>query len=105
MPTSTPATEWGRTISKMLFNLVIFFFLVFFIFKCSWDILAPDLFPGAVEQGLVARTISWWTACKLAGSLALICLFFERGRASSLRTGGPPGDTKDAMATGSASRN
>lgn len=34
--------------------------------KFLWSWLIPDLFPGAVEQGLVAAEISWLTAFKIA---------------------------------------
>jgi hypothetical protein len=32
----------------------------------------PDLFPGAVQQGLVAGSISWGTAAKVALFLAVL---------------------------------
>ena len=38
----------------------------FFIIKLLWAWTIPDLFPGAVEQGLVAAKISWLTSFKLA---------------------------------------
>lgn len=34
--------------------------------KLLWAWTIPDLFPGAVEQGLVASEISWLTSFKLA---------------------------------------
>ena len=40
--------------------------LSFFIIKLLWAWTIPDLFPGAVEQGLVAAEISWLTSFKLA---------------------------------------
>ena len=40
--------------------------LAFFIIKWLWAWTIPDLFPGAVEQGLVAAEISWLTSFKLA---------------------------------------
>ena len=41
------------------------FVLALFLLKVLWAWTIPDLFPGAVEQGLVARTISWFTALKV----------------------------------------
>jgi hypothetical protein len=32
----------------------------------------PDLLPGAVQQGLVAREISWLTAAKIALVVAVL---------------------------------
>jgi hypothetical protein len=37
-----------------------------FIVKILWAWTIPDLFPGAVEQGLVVKSISWLTSLKLA---------------------------------------
>ena len=42
------------------------FVLVLLLVKALWAWTVPDLFPGAVEQGLVAAKISWLTALKLA---------------------------------------
>ena len=41
---------------------VLFLFLV----KALWAWTVPDLFPGAVEKGLVAKSITWLTAFKVA---------------------------------------
>tara|TARA_B100001750_G_C15270928_1_gene477498 strand:- start:351 stop:572 length:222 start_codon:yes stop_codon:yes gene_type:complete len=40
--------------------------LSFFLIKFLWAWTIPDLFPGAVEQGLIASEISWFTSLKLA---------------------------------------
>ena len=40
--------------------------LAFFLIKLLWAWTIPDLFPGAVEQGLIAAEISWFTSFKLA---------------------------------------
>ncbi len=40
--------------------------LSFFLIKFLWAWTIPDLFPGAVEQGLIASEISWLTSLKLA---------------------------------------
>ena len=40
--------------------------------KLVWSWTIPDLFPGAVAQGLVARDISWYTALKVAIFVALM---------------------------------
>lgn len=47
------------------------FVLVLLLLKLLWTWTVPDLFPGAVEQGLVARSISWFTAGKTAVAVAL----------------------------------
>ena len=40
--------------------------IMLFLVKVLWAWTIPDLFPGAVQQGLVAKTISWFTAFKVA---------------------------------------
>ena len=46
--------------------------LSFFIIKLLWAWTIPDLFPGAVEQGLIAAEISWLTSFKLAVLFGLL---------------------------------
>ncbi len=41
-------------------------FFVLLVVKWLWAWTIPDLFPGAVEEGLIAANISWYTAFKLA---------------------------------------
>ena len=45
--------------------------VMFLVIKLLWAWTIPDLFPGAVEQGLVAAEISWLTSLKLALFLAI----------------------------------
>ena len=46
--------------------------MALFLIKVLWAWTIPDLFPGAVEQGLVARDISWFTALKVAIFVAVL---------------------------------
>jgi len=46
--------------------------LALLLVKLLWAWTIPDLFPKAVEQGLVAGTISWLTALKIALFVALL---------------------------------
>ena len=46
--------------------------IMFFVIKLLWAWTVPDLFPVAVEQGLVAAEISWLTSFKLALFIGLI---------------------------------
>ena len=56
-------------------NLFCVALAILIVFKGTWDSLVPSLFPGAVEQGLVARSISWWTAFLLSGAVSLVLLW------------------------------
>lgn len=40
--------------------------VMLFVVKLLWAWTVPDLFPGAVEQGLIAAEISWLAAFKVA---------------------------------------
>jgi len=46
--------------------------LALLLIKLLWAWTIPDLFPGAVEQGLVAKSISWLTAFKVAIFVSLL---------------------------------
>ena len=69
----------GLNISKVLGFIVggivvgcVAFVVVLLLIKAMWAWTVPDLFPGAVEQGLVAGSVSWFTAVKLALFLAIL---------------------------------
>lgn len=53
-------------IPAMLTIVVAVIAVMLFLVKVLWAWTIPDLFPGAVEQGLIARDISWYAAFKLA---------------------------------------
>lgn len=40
--------------------------LALFLVKWVWAWTIPDLFPGAVKQGLIVGSISWFAAFKVA---------------------------------------
>jgi hypothetical protein len=48
------------------------FVLALLLIKLLWPWTIPDLFPGAVNQGLIAREITWYTSFKLAVFLAVM---------------------------------
>lgn len=47
-------------------------FVALFLIKILWAWTIPDLFPGAVEQGLIAGEISWFASLKLALFLGIL---------------------------------
>ena len=55
-----------KIIPSILALVIGIMILAFFIIKWLWAWTIPDLFPGAVEQGLIAKEISWFTSFKLA---------------------------------------
>ena len=50
----------------------IAFVVVLLLVKLMWAWTVPDLFPGAVEQGLVAAEISWLSSLKVALIVAIL---------------------------------
>jgi hypothetical protein len=42
------------------------------LFKVLWSWTVPELFPGAVEQGLILGEITWLTALKITGLFAIL---------------------------------
>ena len=53
----------------------VVFVVILLLIKVLWAWTIPDLFPGAVQQGLVTGSISWLTAAKLALFLAILSVF------------------------------
>jgi hypothetical protein len=69
----------GSTIAAVVAGAItlacVAFVVVLFLVKVLWAWTVPDLFPGAVQQGLVAGSISWFTAVKVALFAALLSGF------------------------------
>jgi hypothetical protein len=74
--TDHPTAEaLGRLTGQLIYGVLVLYLVVWVVFKDTWDLLVPSLFPGAVELGLVARSISWWTAFLLSGAGTLLLLW------------------------------
>ena len=58
--------NWIFVILGAVVLALIPFFASLFLVKIIWSWTIPDLFPGAVEQGLIAKEISWFTSFKIA---------------------------------------
>jgi len=58
--------NWIFVILGAVVLALIPFFVSLFLVKIIWSWTIPDLFPGAVEQGLIAKEISWFTSFKIA---------------------------------------
>ncbi len=66
-------SSWVWAIVSGVIALVVgVFIIVLLLVKLLWSWTIPDLFPGAVAQGLVAGTISWFTALKVAIFFAVL---------------------------------
>ena len=59
--------KWLIAIVPSVLALILGAFIIaLFLVKILWAWTIPDLFPGAVEQGLIAKEISWYTSLKVA---------------------------------------
>ena len=77
--------KWLIAIVPSVFALILGAFIIaLFLVKILWAWTIPDLFPGAVEQGLVAKEISWYTSLKVAIFVAALAGIagFRRGEKS-----------------------
>ncbi|MBL7224221.1 MAG: hypothetical protein ISS72_10230 [Candidatus Brocadiae bacterium] len=75
---------WLALAPGVLVVLAVVFVISLFLVKILWAWTVPDLFPKAVEQGLVAGEISWFTALKVAIFIAVLSgITGLRGKKSS----------------------
>ncbi len=77
-------TWWIAIISGTLVLIAVYAVIVLLLVKLLWAWTIPDIFPGAVEQGLIAGSISWYTAFKIAVFVAVLAGLagVRRGRES-----------------------
>jgi hypothetical protein len=76
---------WGRSclislVPGTLFVTAVVLLLALLLVKLLWAWTVPDLCPGAVKQGLIAETISWYAAFKLAIFIAVLAGVAREGR-------------------------
>jgi hypothetical protein len=73
---------WKTSIAFFSLAGVAVMFMVFvavlFMIRFMWGWVVPDLFPGAVAQGLVASAIGWGTSIKIALVFAVLSGFKTR---------------------------
>ncbi len=70
-------------IVAFLMILAVLILVTVFIVKFSWGLVVPDLFPGAVAQGLVVAELSWAMTFKLAIVLSLLGEAFAKASTSN----------------------
>lgn len=77
------AIWWAVLAPGILVVIVVAIVVALLLIKLLWAWTVPDLFPGAVEQGLVADSISWLSAFKLALFVGLMAGLAGIGRGGS----------------------
>lgn len=68
----TAGVTTGVTI---LVTIGVTFVIAVVLFKFVWAWVVPDLFPGAVTQGLIAADLTWLASLKLAVLVAVLSGF------------------------------
>ena len=69
-------TEGVTSGVTILVTVVVTFVIAVVLFKYVWAWVVPDLFPGAVEEGLVAADLTWLASLKLAVLVAVLSGFY-----------------------------
>jgi hypothetical protein len=69
--------EEGVKVGTAIFVAVAVTFLISVVgFKFVWAWVVPDLFPGAVAQGLISADLTWFATLKLAVLVAVLNGFY-----------------------------
>ena len=69
--------EKGMTMGiTILIQVVVAFLVAVVVFKFVWAWVVPDLFPGAVAQGLINSDLTWLAAVKLAVLVSVLSGFY-----------------------------
>lgn len=60
----------------ILVAVAVTFVISVVVFKFVWAWVVPDLFPGAVAQGLISANLTWLATLKLAVLVAVLSGFY-----------------------------
>jgi hypothetical protein len=69
-------TEGVPLVITILIAVAVTFVISVILFKFVWAWVVPDLFPGAVAQGLISADLTWFAALKLAVLVAVLSGFY-----------------------------
>ena len=58
--------------TAILIAVAVTFVISVIVFKFVWAWVVPDLFPGAVAQGLISADLTWLATLKLAVLVAVL---------------------------------
>ncbi|MCK9357233.1 MAG: hypothetical protein M0R22_08860 [Dehalococcoidia bacterium] len=74
------AVSWLVLRPGILALVAVVLVVALLLVKVLWAWTIPDLFPGAVAQGLVAGSITWMTSFKVALFVAVMAGLTGLGR-------------------------
>jgi hypothetical protein len=69
-------TEGAPRLFTVIIAVAITFVISLVVFRFVWGWVMPDLFPGAVAEGLIVEDLTWASAFKLAILVAAITGFY-----------------------------
>ena len=69
-------TEGVTSGVTILVTVAVTFVISIVMFKFVWAWVVPDLFPGAVEEGLIVADLTWLASLKLAVLVASLSGFY-----------------------------
>ena len=69
-------TDWVTVAITVLITVAVMFVISLVVFRFVWGWVVPDLFPGAVDQGLIVADLTWLAAFKLAVLVAALSGFY-----------------------------
>ncbi len=69
-------TDWVTVAITVLVTVAVMFVISLVVFRFVWGWVVPDLFPGAVDQGLIVADLTWLDAFKLAVLVAALSGFY-----------------------------
>ena len=64
-------------ITSVLIGAVLFCVIAACLLKLVWVWVMPELFPGAVTQGLLVASLSWAAAFKLTVFMMVLSVFIN----------------------------
>jgi len=73
-------TEGVPVVISILVAVAVTFVISVVVFKFVWAWVVPDLFPGAVAQGLISADLTWLATVKLAVLVAVLSGFYPAVR-------------------------
>jgi ABC-type multidrug transport system fused ATPase/permease subunit len=62
----------GKLIAIVMLVAVVAMALLPFVISWFWSWIIPDLFAGAVQQGLIAEKLSWFSGLKIFLGLSVM---------------------------------
>jgi hypothetical protein len=65
-------TQGVPLVISILIAVAVTFVISVIVFKFVWAWVVPDLFPGAVAQGLISADLTWLATLKLAVLVAVL---------------------------------